>query len=29
LSWADCNERVNRDKTRVYRCEMRPGYRFK
>jgi hypothetical protein len=29
LSWADCNERVNRDKTRVYRCEMRPGYRFR
>ena len=29
LSWADCNERVNRDKTRVYRCEMRAGYRFK
>lgn len=29
LSWAECNERVNRDQTKVYRCEMRPGYRFK
>jgi hypothetical protein len=29
LSWAACNERVNRDKTWVYRCEMRPGYKFK
>lgn len=29
LSWADCNARVNKDQTRVYRCELKPGYRFK
>jgi hypothetical protein len=29
LSWAECNARVNRDQTKVYRCELRPGYRFK
>jgi hypothetical protein len=28
LSWADCNARVNRDQTRVYRCELKPGFRF-
>ncbi len=28
LSWADCNARVNRDQTKVYRCELKPGYRF-
>jgi hypothetical protein len=28
LSWADCNARVNPDQTRVYRCELKPGYRF-
>jgi hypothetical protein len=28
LSWATCNGRVNQDQTRVYRCELRPGYRF-
>ena len=28
LSWANCNGRVNNDQTRVYRCELRPGYRF-
>lgn len=28
LSWADCNARVNKDQTRVYRCELKPGYRF-
>jgi hypothetical protein len=28
LSWASCNARVNRDQTRVYRCELKPGYRF-
>ena len=28
LSWADCNARVNRDQTKVYRCELRPGYQF-
>jgi hypothetical protein len=29
LSWANCNARVNRDQTRVYRCELKRGYRFK
>jgi hypothetical protein len=28
LSWADCNARVNADQTKVYRCELKPGYRF-
>ena len=28
LSWADCSERVDPDKTRVYRCVLKPGYRF-
>jgi hypothetical protein len=28
LSWADCNFRPNKDKTNVYRCELKQGYRF-
>ncbi len=28
LSWASCNARVNPDQTRVYRCELKPGYHF-
>jgi hypothetical protein len=28
LSWAACNSRVNKDQTKVYRCELKPGYRF-
>ncbi len=28
LSWAACNARVNPDQTRVYRCELKPGFRF-
>jgi hypothetical protein len=28
LSWADCTTRVNNDQTKVYRCELKPGYRF-
>lgn len=28
LSWANCNARTNPDQTRVYRCELKPGYRF-
>jgi len=28
LSWANCNARVNPDHTRVYRCALKPGYRF-
>ncbi len=28
LSWADCHVTVDRDQTNVYRCELKPGYRF-
>jgi hypothetical protein len=28
LSWADCNARVNADQTKVYRCELKPRYKF-
>jgi hypothetical protein len=28
LSWADCHARANPDETRVYRCELKPGYRW-
>jgi hypothetical protein len=28
LSWADCNARANPDQTRVFRCELKPGYKF-
>jgi hypothetical protein len=28
LSWANCNASVNPDQTKVYRCELKPGYRF-
>ena len=28
LSWADCDARVNPDATRVYRCQLKSGYRF-
>ena len=28
LSWADCNARTNPDQTRVYRCELKPGFRW-
>jgi hypothetical protein len=28
LSWANCNARVNPDQTKVYRCDLKPGYRF-
>jgi hypothetical protein len=28
LKWANCNARINRDQTSVYRCELKPGYRF-
>ncbi|HKT88050.1 MAG TPA: hypothetical protein VJQ59_06420 [Candidatus Sulfotelmatobacter sp.] len=29
LSWANCSATVNPDRTRVFRCELKPGYRFK
>jgi hypothetical protein len=28
LSWANCNASVNPDHTSVYRCQLKPGYRF-
>ena len=28
LSWADCNARGDSDQTKLYRCELKPGYRF-
>ena len=28
LSWASCNARVNPDQTKVYRCALKPGFRF-
>jgi hypothetical protein len=29
LSWATCNERGNQDQTKAFRCELKPGYRFR
>jgi hypothetical protein len=28
LSWADCNARINEDKNRVFRCELKPQLRW-
>jgi hypothetical protein len=28
LTWANCNATVNPGRTSVYRCELKPGYRF-
>jgi hypothetical protein len=28
LSWASCTERADSDKNTVYRCELKPGYKF-
>lgn len=28
LSWANCQLRVDQDQTRLYRCEIKPGYQF-
>lgn len=28
LDWANCNARSNPDQTRVYRCELKPGYKW-
>jgi hypothetical protein len=28
IDWAECNTRSNPDQTRVYRCELKPGYRW-
>jgi hypothetical protein len=29
LSWADCKVRVGRDQSKIYRCELKSGYRFR
>jgi hypothetical protein len=29
LSWADCNVRVGKDRSKIYRCELKLGYRFR
>jgi len=29
LSWADCRLGVDRDQSKNYRCELKPGYRFR
>jgi len=29
LSWATCHVRVDKDLSRTYRCELKPGYHFK
>jgi hypothetical protein len=29
LSWADCNVRVGKDQSKMYRCQLKPGYQFR
>jgi hypothetical protein len=29
LSWANCKLTVDNDKSKLYRCELKPGYRFR
>jgi hypothetical protein len=29
LSWADCSLQVGTDQTKLYRCELKPGYEFR
>ncbi len=29
LSWADCSLQVGADQTKLYRCELKPGYEFR
>jgi hypothetical protein len=29
LSWATCHVRVDKEQSRTYRCDLKPGYRFK
>jgi len=29
LSWADCHVRVDSDQAKAFRCELKPGYRFR
>ena len=28
LSWADCNLTIGKDQSKIYRCELKPGYQF-
>jgi hypothetical protein len=28
LSWANCSMKTGEDETRLYRCDLKPGYRF-
>jgi hypothetical protein len=29
LSWADCSLQVGADQTKLYRCDLKPGYEFR
>jgi hypothetical protein len=29
LSWAHCGVRMGKDQSKIYRCELKPGYRFR
>ena len=29
LSWAECTLQVGADQTKLYRCELKPGYAFR
>jgi hypothetical protein len=29
LSWAECNVRVEKNQVKDYRCELKPGYRYR
>jgi hypothetical protein len=29
LSWAECNLQVRSDQTKLYGCELKPGYQFR
>lgn len=29
MTWANCDARVSNDQTRVYRCELKPGFAFR
>jgi hypothetical protein len=29
VSWADCTAKVVADRSTFYRCEVKPGYRYK
>ena len=28
LSWAECTLQIGSDQTKLYRCELKPGYQF-